>query len=201
MLAERLRALKPSSATLIVVPPPMLPHWRNQLTLHAQPGAYMRLYACARVHSSAWIAPWLFDEYRSDYVTDFRGKIHTVPNRNMTSNSINVFRHSGPINNLKFLQIPPLLNEKTCRRCIASHCCPPDSRTRRHAWPRARPSHPSARRAHHRQSARPLPAPAASRPKFTSATRIKIHTARNVAAELAKETFNSVASWTFVSHT
>eukprot|EP00903_Cladosiphon_okamuranus_P012127 g11378.t1 len=35
-LVERLRALKPSSATLIVVPPPMLPHWRNQLTMHAE---------------------------------------------------------------------------------------------------------------------------------------------------------------------
>ncbi|CAM9724626.1 unnamed protein product [Ectocarpus sp. 12 AP-2014] len=38
VLVERLRALKPSSATLIVVPPPMLPHWRNQLTLHAEHG-------------------------------------------------------------------------------------------------------------------------------------------------------------------
>ncbi|CAB1102277.1 unnamed protein product [Ectocarpus sp. CCAP 1310/34] len=37
-LVERLRSLKASSATLIVVPPPMLPHWRNQLTLHAEHG-------------------------------------------------------------------------------------------------------------------------------------------------------------------
>ncbi|CBJ30328.1 conserved unknown protein [Ectocarpus siliculosus] len=37
-LLERLCALKASSATLIVVPPPMLPHWRNQLTLHAEHG-------------------------------------------------------------------------------------------------------------------------------------------------------------------
>lgn len=40
-LAERLRALKPSSATLIVVPPPMLPHWRHQLTQHAEAGAWV----------------------------------------------------------------------------------------------------------------------------------------------------------------
>ncbi|CAN0058654.1 unnamed protein product, partial [Laminaria digitata] len=48
--AKRLRALKPSSATLIVVPPPMLPHWRNQITLHADP---------------ARLGPFFFDE-RSD---------------------------------------------------------------------------------------------------------------------------------------
>ncbi|CAM9313431.1 unnamed protein product [Hapterophycus canaliculatus] len=35
---ERLLSLASSSATLIVVPPPMLPHWRNQLTLHAERG-------------------------------------------------------------------------------------------------------------------------------------------------------------------
>ncbi|CAM9223719.1 unnamed protein product, partial [Discosporangium mesarthrocarpum] len=35
---ERVTNLTPSCATLVVVPPPMLPHWRNQLEMHVDPG-------------------------------------------------------------------------------------------------------------------------------------------------------------------